>query len=168
MAEGRVWVESEGRRRSFPAAIVGHTLTLTLDGRRRTLALEDGRFAARGEEEDRGLFTAPMPGKVTKLLVAAGDRVTKGQPLAVLEAMKMESRFEAPRDGLVDRRARARGRPGRGGCRAARPAGRGGGGMTASDLFAAVPPEVTIVEVGPRDGLQNEAAPAAGRGARWR
>ena len=79
----------------------GHTLTLTLDGRRRTLVLEDGRFAARGEEEDSGLFTAPMPGKVTKLLVAPGDRVTKGQPLAVLEAMKMESRFEAPRDGLV-------------------------------------------------------------------
>ena len=42
-----------------------------------------------------------MPGKVTKLLVAAGERVAKGQPLAVLEAMKMESRFEAPRDGLV-------------------------------------------------------------------
>ena len=42
-----------------------------------------------------------MPGKVTKLLVAVGDRVTKGQALAVLEAMKMESRFEAPRDGLV-------------------------------------------------------------------
>ncbi|MFL5334166.1 MAG: acetyl/propionyl/methylcrotonyl-CoA carboxylase subunit alpha [Geminicoccaceae bacterium] len=101
VAEGRVWVESEGRRRSFPAAIVGHTLTLTLEGRRRTLMLEDGRFAARGEEEDRGLFTAPMPGKVTRLFVAEGDRVTKGQPLAVLEAMKMESRFEAPRDGLV-------------------------------------------------------------------
>ncbi|MFZ1426148.1 MAG: acetyl-CoA carboxylase biotin carboxyl carrier protein subunit, partial [Geminicoccaceae bacterium] len=96
-----VWVESEGWRRNFPAAIVGHTLTLTLGGRRRALTLEDGRFAARGEEEDLGLFTAPMPGKVTKLLVAVGDRVKKGQALAVLEAMKMESRFEAPRDGLV-------------------------------------------------------------------
>ena len=95
------WVESDGRRRNFPAAITGHTLTFTLDGRRRTLVLEDGRFAARGEEEDSGLFTAPMPGKVTRLLVAPGDRVTKGQALAVLEAMKMESRFEAPRDGLV-------------------------------------------------------------------
>ena len=101
VAEGRVWIESEGLRRSFPATIVGHTLTFTLDGRRRALVLEDGRFAARGEEEDSGLFTAPMPGKVTKLLVAAGERVAKGQPLAVLEAMKMESRFDAPRDGLV-------------------------------------------------------------------
>jgi acetyl/propionyl-CoA carboxylase alpha subunit len=101
VVDGRVWLETDGRRRSFPAAIVGHTLTLTLDGRRHILVLEDGRFAARGEEEDRGLFTAPMPGKVTMLLVAEGDRVTKGQALAVLEAMKMESRFEAPRDGLV-------------------------------------------------------------------
>jgi biotin carboxyl carrier protein len=42
-----------------------------------------------------------MPGKVTKLLVGLGDRVEKGQPLAVLEAMKMESRFEAPRAGVV-------------------------------------------------------------------
>ncbi len=101
VSAGRVWIESDGWRRSFPAAIVGHMLTLTLDGRRRALTLEDGRFAARGEEEDQGLFTAPMPGKVTKLLVAVGDRVEKGQALAVLEAMKMESRFEAPRDGLV-------------------------------------------------------------------
>ena len=101
VAGERVWVESDGRRRSFPAAILGHTLVLTLDGRRRAFVLEDGRFAARGEEEDQGLFTAPMPGKVTRLLVAPGDRVAKGQPLAVLEAMKMESRFEAPRDGVV-------------------------------------------------------------------
>ena len=101
VADGRVWVESDGLRRSFPAAIVGHTLTFTLDGRRRALVLEDGRFAARGEEEDSGLFTAPMPGKVTKLLVAPGDTVAKGQALAVLEAMKMESRFEAPRAGVV-------------------------------------------------------------------
>ncbi|MGE3291382.1 MAG: biotin carboxylase N-terminal domain-containing protein [Geminicoccaceae bacterium] len=101
VADGRVWVESDGLRRSFPAAIIGHTLIFTLDGRRRALVLEDGRFAARGEEEDSGLFTAPMPGKVTKLLVAPGDVVAKGQALAVLEAMKMESRFEAPRAGVV-------------------------------------------------------------------
>ena len=64
-----------GRRRSFPAAIVGHTLTLTLDGRRRTLVLEDGRFAARGEEEDSGLFTAPDAGQGDQ---AAGGRRATG------------------------------------------------------------------------------------------
>ena len=40
--------------------------------------------------------------------------------------------------------------------------------MTGADLFAAVPPEVTIVEVGPRDGLQNEPAPGRRSPTRWR
>ena len=39
--------------------------------------------------------------------------------------------------------------------------------MNAADLFAAVPPEVTIVEVGPRDGLQNEPRRCRSR-PRWR
>ena len=79
VAGGRVWVESDGVRRSFPAAIVGHTLTLTLDGRRRTLVLEDGRFAARGEEEDSGLFTAPDAGQGDQ---APGGAGRPGRPRA--------------------------------------------------------------------------------------
>ena len=98
---GQVWLESDGHRRSFPARIHGHMLHLTLGGRRLAFVLEDGRFAARGEQEDQGLFAAPMPGRVTRLLVGPGERVEKGQALAVLEAMKMESRFEAPRAGVV-------------------------------------------------------------------
>jgi 3-methylcrotonyl-CoA carboxylase alpha subunit len=42
-----------------------------------------------------------MPGKVVAFLAAAGDKVTRGQPLAVLEAMKMEHTLAAPRDGVV-------------------------------------------------------------------
>ena len=49
-----------------------------------------------------GRLTAPMPGKVIAFLVQAGDSVTKGQPLAVMEAMKMEHTIAAPRDGRVD------------------------------------------------------------------
>jgi len=44
---------------------------------------------------------APMPGKVVAFMVAAGDRVAKGQPLAVMEAMKMEHTIAAPADGTV-------------------------------------------------------------------
>ncbi|MBP6903032.1 MAG: 3-methylcrotonyl-CoA carboxylase [Burkholderiaceae bacterium] len=50
---------------------------------------------------DGGRLTAPMPGKVVAFLVAAGASVTKGQPLAVMEAMKMEHTLSAPRDGVV-------------------------------------------------------------------
>ena len=49
---------------------------------------------------DHGL-EAPMPGVVTRVMVAAGDEVKKGQPLVALEAMKMEHLIRAPRDGRV-------------------------------------------------------------------
>lgn len=45
---------------------------------------------------------APMPGKLLKVLVKNGDAVTEGQPLAILEAMKMEHTLTAPFDGEVD------------------------------------------------------------------
>ncbi|MDZ4374799.1 MAG: biotin/lipoyl-containing protein, partial [Phenylobacterium sp.] len=49
-----------------------------------------------------GQIRAPMPGKVTQVTVKAGDTVVKGQPLLVLEAMKMEHGLTAPFDGTVD------------------------------------------------------------------
>jgi 3-methylcrotonyl-CoA carboxylase alpha subunit len=48
-----------------------------------------------------GRLTAPMPGKVVSFAVKAGDAVKKGQPLAVMEAMKMEHTIAAPADGVV-------------------------------------------------------------------
>jgi len=56
--------------------------------------------SADGAKEAGGL-TAPMPGKVIAFLAKAGDHVTEGQPLAVMEAMKMEHTIAAPRDGVV-------------------------------------------------------------------
>jgi 3-methylcrotonyl-CoA carboxylase alpha subunit len=56
--------------------------------------------AGRGRAEG-GRLTAPMPGKVVSFAVKAGDAVTKGQPLAVMEAMKMEHTIAAPADGVV-------------------------------------------------------------------
>ena len=50
---------------------------------------------------EAGRLTAPMPGKLVAFLAQPGDTVSKGQPLAVMEAMKMEHTITAPRDGVV-------------------------------------------------------------------
>jgi 3-methylcrotonyl-CoA carboxylase alpha subunit len=50
---------------------------------------------------DAGRLTAPMPGKVIGFHVKAGEKVRRGQALAVMEAMKMEHTLSAPRDGVV-------------------------------------------------------------------
>lgn len=48
-----------------------------------------------------GAVTAPMPGTVLSIGVAPGDKVTKGQTLLILEAMKMENQIMAPTDGVI-------------------------------------------------------------------
>jgi 3-methylcrotonyl-CoA carboxylase alpha subunit len=50
---------------------------------------------------EAGRLAAPMPGKVLSFAVIAGDKVQRGQPLAVMEAMKMEHTIHAPSDGVV-------------------------------------------------------------------
>jgi len=54
-----------------------------------------------GTDMAAGLLTAPMPGRVVQLLVESGATVRRGQPLMVIEAMKMEHTIAAPRDGTV-------------------------------------------------------------------
>jgi biotin carboxyl carrier protein len=48
-----------------------------------------------------GRIKAPIPGQVTRVVVSVGDEVEQGEPLLVLEAMKMENEIRAPRSGRV-------------------------------------------------------------------
>ncbi len=48
-----------------------------------------------------GTLSTQMPGRVVRVLVSVGDAVAKGQPLLVVEAMKMENEMKAPIDGVV-------------------------------------------------------------------
>lgn len=81
-----------------------------LDGETLHLFMPDGHFtfgyapplAHVGEEDaDDARLTAPMPGKIIALMVASGAKVARGQPLLVMEAMKMEHTITAPADGEV-------------------------------------------------------------------
>ena len=53
------------------------------------------------EEVVSGLLTAPMPGRIIKVMAQPGGAVSRGEPLLILEAMKMEHTITAPADGVV-------------------------------------------------------------------
>jgi acetyl/propionyl-CoA carboxylase alpha subunit len=78
---------------------------VTILGRRFRVEIEDPRRGNRkmaGRRADGPLqVTAPMPGKIVRLLVAAGSDVVAGQGLVVVEAMKMQNEIKAVRPGRV-------------------------------------------------------------------
>jgi 3-methylcrotonyl-CoA carboxylase alpha subunit len=62
----------------------------------------DPLAAHAGEDPTAGRLTAPMPGRVTQLMIEPGMRVRRGEPLMIIEAMKMEHTVSAPVDGIVE------------------------------------------------------------------
>jgi biotin carboxyl carrier protein len=90
--EARVWAENTGtwqvklRDRTFQAKII--------DRKQRRGAVDHGL-------EGQQPLIAPMPGKVVRLLCAAGDEVTAGQGVVVVEAMKMQNEIKSPKAGRV-------------------------------------------------------------------
>jgi biotin carboxyl carrier protein len=68
-----------------------------------------GRRHTAVEAEGRQQIVAPMPGKVVRLLVKAGDAVEAGQGLLVMEAMKMQNEIRSPKSGVVERLLAAEG-----------------------------------------------------------
>lgn len=62
-----------------------------------------GRKQGGLDAEGRQEIVAPMPGKVIRLLVKAGDQVETGQGLVVVEAMKMQNEIRSPKKGRIER-----------------------------------------------------------------
>ena len=89
--------------RSLHADVVrtGLDFHVFAQGRHAALTLMDAIAQSNETEAGSGRLSAPMPGKLVAFLAQAGDSVTKGQPLAVMEAMKMEHTISSPRDGKV-------------------------------------------------------------------
>ncbi|SOY49878.1 acetyl/propionyl/methylcrotonyl-CoA carboxylase subunit alpha [Cupriavidus taiwanensis] len=79
----------------------GESFHVFYAGRHVSLAWLDPLAHAGEAEGEGGKLTAPMPGKVIAVMVEAGSTVTRGTPLLVMEAMKMEHTISAPADGVV-------------------------------------------------------------------
>jgi biotin carboxyl carrier protein len=93
--------------RSFEVRVIAARkgLQLEVDGRRFAAEVRDPRDrsqrSAAALETGRQNITAPMPGKVIRVLVREGDAVEVGQGLVVVEAMKMQNEMKALRGGQV-------------------------------------------------------------------
>jgi 3-methylcrotonyl-CoA carboxylase alpha subunit len=79
----------------------GEHLHVFSQGQHTELLYADPMAHAGESEAEAGRLTAPMPGKIVALLVAAGQTVKKGDALLIMEAMKMEHTIAAPKDGVV-------------------------------------------------------------------
>ena len=89
-----------GDQRFSYARIAGDVVLFDRGDAFRIAAPDYGSGASGGKASD-GSLRAPMPGKIVATPAKAGDTVTKGQPVIVLEAMKMEHALVAPFDGVV-------------------------------------------------------------------
>jgi acetyl-CoA/propionyl-CoA carboxylase biotin carboxyl carrier protein len=100
LGPGEALVESEGRTHLLHAATVGGRTSVHVDGVTLEVAIVGGERASHRPEHE-GELRAPMPGVVTQVMVQAGDTVRPGQPLLIVEAMKMEHVVRAGAAGIV-------------------------------------------------------------------
>ncbi|MYI15646.1 MAG: ATP-grasp domain-containing protein, partial [Acidimicrobiaceae bacterium] len=92
--------EWSGRRIGYAVAADGDRVHLTGDSETVTVTVLP-RFGAPEGGPATGGFAAPMPGVIVEVRVQAGDQVTAGSTLVVMEGMKMEHHVSAPCDGTV-------------------------------------------------------------------
>ena len=95
-------------QKSYAVSIEGefNEVLVTVAGRLHEVELEDERERAahqaeRSRAQSGGVVKSVMPGIVVELLVSVGESVEEGQPLLILEAMKMQNEIGAPSNGVV-------------------------------------------------------------------
>ena len=100
-----------GRSLEVTVEEASNGLLVRTNGREFQVEIFDPRSWRRGrgvgiELEGRQQLVAPMPGKIVRVLVAAGQQVTAGEGLLVIEAMKMQNEIRSPKSGTVEKVAR--------------------------------------------------------------
>ncbi len=100
-SDGSIAASLNGRRAQARVLRVGGDLAVLMRGRAFTLKPHDLLEVSDDAAADTRDLRAPMPGKIVQMLVKPGERVRRGQALAIVEAMKMEHTLAAPGDLTV-------------------------------------------------------------------
>ena len=98
----RLAVMLDGVRRHITVLDHGPETAVFLDGESWRVIEADALAARSGEDPAAGRLIAPMPGRITQRMAEPGSNVRRGQPLMIIEAMKMEHTVVAPTDGVVE------------------------------------------------------------------
>jgi len=96
-------VRIDGAKHRLNVLRDGLSVVVIRDGVNLVFVLPDLLSPPKAAHAGSGRVLAPIPGRVVSVLVSAGDSVTQGQTLVVLEAMKMELALTAPQDGVVQK-----------------------------------------------------------------
>jgi 3-methylcrotonyl-CoA carboxylase alpha subunit len=99
---GVLAIDLDGHRLTGRVVSVGTALHVFGPRGPKLLHRIDPYAGAGGDAQGAGRLTAPMPGMVVAVAVKAGDKVTRGTRLMVIEAMKMEHAITAPADGTIE------------------------------------------------------------------
>ena len=99
--DGTLTFTYAGQQYRYEFARRGDKLFLAADDGAFTFSIGTGDDGAQ-EDESAGSLISQMPGRIVALLVEPGTPVAKGQPLLVMEAMKMEQEVAAPSAGIVE------------------------------------------------------------------
>lgn len=97
-------VQVGGAVHEVEIAVAGDRVWIHLAGRAHEILWRDAVDHHAGESDGAldGVVRAPMPGAVVRVLVQAGDAVCLGDPVMVIESMKLETTIRASRDGVVE------------------------------------------------------------------
>ncbi len=103
---GLVLLRKENRARELHVLPQGNSAyAVMVNGRHLIAQVEkgNGKPKKHTEQVNQGAISAPMPGMVVDVLVKEGQRVDSGEPLVVLESMKMQMQLRSPFSGQVRR-----------------------------------------------------------------
>jgi glutaconyl-CoA/methylmalonyl-CoA decarboxylase subunit gamma len=103
---GLLLLRNENRARELHVQSQGNSAyAVMINGRHLVAQVEKGNCKSRKrvEAQNAGTISAPMPGMVVNVLVKEGQRVDSGEPLVILESMKMQMQLRSPFSGQVSK-----------------------------------------------------------------